>query len=294
MAAVFSVIFMIVAILLVLAGIGSFIVRWTDREKFGGAIGLMVLGVLVWLMTSVTIVGTRNTAVQISFGKPVGTLSNGLHLVRPWSYTESYDGSLQTLSLRGERAAHVRLANGASADIDLDVQWEIDPKADITQIHLDYKDFENIEPRVVDLRARSAAMEVFNTYDPVATFQGNSAKIDIGATGTQIAEKLRATLPPQILVRAVIVLPPRFSKETEEQILKLSQAKTETQTAQQQLITADLRRQANDKLAQANNSPGVLFQNCLDMTERLAQAGKTVSTTWSCTGNPFGLAVTGK
>lgn len=294
MVAFLSVLLSAVGILALLAGVIGAIGAKILNKEIGGPVLIAGCGLVLLFLCSISITGTRNTAVQISFGRPLDTQSNGMHLIRPWSYTESYDGSLQILSLRGDKAPQVRLANGSTAWVDMDVQWEIDPKADITQIHLDYKDFDNISPNVVDLRARSAANAVFNGYDPIATVKGGKAQIDLVETGAQIATGLRQTLPSQLLVRAVIVLPPRFSKETEDQILKLAQSKTETEIAAQQLLTADLQRQTNNKLAEANTSPGVLFQNCLNMTERQSQQGHTISMAWTCgaPSNPLGLAIT--
>lgn len=301
MASFFSILFTIIAILAVLAGGIGAILNAKDGEP-GLPILILVLGGLLFLTTGVSIVGTRNTAVEICLGKPVDTLSNGPHLIRPWCTTESYDGSLQTLELHGTEekgdgpGVSVRLANGAMARVDLNVQWEISSNVDITQIHLDYKAFENIQPNVVELRTRSAVATVFGTYDPVATLQGTSKPVDLAELSKQVKDELTKLLPSQLLVRSITLTPPVFDKVTEENIQKLGQAKTDTQIATQQLITADLRKQANSKLAEANNTPGVLVQNCLDMTERLAQQGKSISMAWTCMGssNPLGLAITGQ
>lgn len=261
----------------------------TVRVRWVGGL-VLVAALLTFVFNVFTIVPTRNIAVSMAFGKPTGTLGNGFHLIAPWESTEEYDASIQTLKLDGDDpetpAPTVRLANAATARVDVTVQWQIDPSADITQLHLDYRNFENIQDNVVKRQLQAALNAVFETYDPLIALKGGQSQTTLAQLGEKVHARLPELLPKGILIRSVTVPLIRFDAKVQEALDKFQQAIAETQIATQRLLTAEAQKAANDKLATANNNQGVLYQNCLDMTERLAQQGKGLPAAWSCGAPP--------
>ena len=266
--------------------------RDTIRIRWAGWL-ILGLAALTLIFNIFTIVPTRNIAVSMAFGKPTGTLGNGFHLIAPWESTEEYDASIQTLKFDGDAkdedsdpAPTVRLANAATARVDVTVQWQIDPSADIQQLHLDYRNFGNIQDNVVKRQLQAALNAVFEGYDPLIAIKGGQTQTTLAELGDRVSAKVQGLLPKGIIVRSVTVPLIRFDAKVQESLDKYQQAVAETQTAEQRKKTAEAQKAANDLLAAANNTPGVLFQNCLDMTERLAQQGKVLPAAWSCGTQP--------
>lgn len=268
-------------------------IRWV------GVVLLVAAGTTVAL-DSFTIIPTRNIAVQTSFGKPVGTLDNGFHWIRPWSSTNDFDATIQTLKLSSDKDDNgepikARLANSTLADVDVTVQWQVDPKGDITQLYLDYRDFDNIGTNVVRRQLSAALNEVFETYDPLAAMNATAAPDanPSAVPGTTLADlaasaqlKLAAALPKGLLVRSLLIPKVQFSSDIESKISQYNSAIAETRIAEQRQKTAEAQKIANDLLAKAANTPGVLYQNCLDLMERLAKSGVTPWPSFSCGAPP--------
>ena len=292
-------------ITLILAAIGIAIVgkgkvvvdkdRRDEREVSVRWMGGVVLGIaaLTLIFNVFTVVPTRNIAVSMAFGKPTGTLGNGFHLIAPWESTEEYDAAIQTLKFDGDKddedsksAPTVRLANAATARVDVTVQWQIDPTADIRQLHLDYRNFDNIQDNVVRRQLTGALNAVFETYDPLIALKGGQQQTTLAVLAEKVRAQLATQLPGGLIVRSVTIPLIRFDPKVQEALDKYQQTLAETQIAEQRQKTNEALRKANDILAGAANTTGVLYQNCLDLTERLAQQGKALPPAWSCGAPP--------
>lgn len=291
---------LILATIVLLAGIVALFIGKVDTQDFefstrGVGIALLAVALSILALDSYTIVPTRNIAVQTSFGKPVGTLDNGFHWIRPWSSTQDFDATIQTLKLSADKDDNgepisVRLANGATATVDVTVQWQVDPNADITQLYLDYRNFDNIGTNVIRRQLSAALNDTFETYDPLAAMETDPEKINngpvAGATLADLAKKanakLASALPTGLTVRSLLIPKIVFDGAIQDKINQYLAAIAETQIAQQQLQTAFARKAANEKLAEGSNSPGVLYQNCLDTVERLVRDGKVLPAAFTC------------
>ena len=73
-------------ILAVVAFIGVYIAAGATRKPSIKKVGHVFVGLslVLLLLSSLTVVGTRRIGVVTSFGKPNGTYSNGIHLKKPW------------------------------------------------------------------------------------------------------------------------------------------------------------------------------------------------------------------
>src|SRR5262249_33945181 len=145
------------------------------------------------LLDSFSIVPARSVGVQTSFGKTVGTLNPGLHLVRPWAKIENWDASIQTVKYDGgkddEKPLTVRLKNQTTATVNVTVQWRLAADADITQLYKDYRRFEAIADNVVKRQLQNALNEVFEDYDPLASITGEGTQL------VQLSDLAKRALP---------------------------------------------------------------------------------------------------
>lgn len=181
--------------------------------------------------------------------------------------------------------------------MDVVVEWRIDPTADIQTLHKDWRNFESLETRVVKPRLATSLNAVFETYDPlIAQREKGAAPVSLGTMEPKLKAELQAALPKEILIRNVMIAfvqyPPNVQKALDDMQVELAN----TQVALQQKLTAEAQKSAIETLASAKMTPEAFAQQCLIVTERLAQQGKPISAAWTCvaTGNPFGLAITGK
>src|SRR6185369_7987225 len=101
------------------------------------AISLIVIG-----FSSYTIVPARNLGVPITLGQPGDVMDNGAHPKAPWASVETFDATVQTLTV--DQA--VRLGNGGTATVDASIQWQIDTtKNNFLSLYRQYRTFPNIQ-----------------------------------------------------------------------------------------------------------------------------------------------------
>jgi regulator of protease activity HflC (stomatin/prohibitin superfamily) len=285
----------IVALILVLAGVLCFFyVRYADEPGMPIVLGVawLAIGGGIVFMDSFHIVPTRTDAVETSFGKPVGTLSNGWHWMAPWHQVEEFDASVQTMKLSGDKddngdPIQVRLANAATAQVDITVQWQIDPHGDITALYNDYRHFDKIEQNVVRRELATALNRAFEQYDPLASLKGETSNKTLDDLAKEVRAALDADLPDSILIRSVQLPRIVFDDAIQAKINQFQAALAETQIAEQQKKTAMATQQANALLAAGGGATtGTLYQNCLAMVERLVRDGKVLPPGFTCGAPP--------
>lgn len=268
-------------------GQDEFPIRW-----IGGI--LLGIALIVLALATIVIVPTKNEGVVIAFGKPVDTIHNGIHVVAPWESVADYDATVQTLDMSGNDETptlHVRMLDGrATADVNVLLNWRLE--GDIQQLHKDWREFSHIQKFVVQPRLQDALNKEFTGYDPLVALKNADAKpVTMTQMETRVAERLQASLPAGIFVDhlqiPLVIYPPVIQDALNAYQKELAN----TQVALQQKATAQAQKDALDILAQAKMSPEAFQQQCLIMTERLAQQGKQISLTWSCVPNGGTLAV---
>lgn len=226
------------------------------------------LTVLVLIIGSTTIVSARNVGVVTTFGRPGGTLSNGLHMKAPWQSVTEMDGTIQIDNHTGELATTVRLGNNSTAFVDNSVRWRIQPGA-ADELFLDYRDFENVRDNLVTRELRAALNEVFSDFDPLAPENVEGANVQ--ALGDDVAEKLRAKVGDQIEIINVIVPLVNYDQATQDRINALNVEKANTRIAEQRAKTAEAEAKANEILAgSVSDNPNVLVSKCLDAAREAA------------------------
>jgi regulator of protease activity HflC (stomatin/prohibitin superfamily) len=254
--------------LLLIVTVIALLVRATSSNQAGKTRALRVaviaggLTVLVLILGSTTVVSTRNVGVVTTFGRPSGTLSNGLHLKAPWQNVTEMNGTIQIDNHTGESATTVRLGNNSTAYVDNSVRWRIQPAA-ADELFLDYREFDNVRDNLVTRELRAALNEVFADFDPLAP--ENSEGTNVQALGDDVAEKLRGKVGDQVEILNVIVPLVNYDEATQSRINALNVEKANTRVAEQRAKTAEAEARANEILARSvSDSPNVLVSKCLD------------------------------
>lgn len=250
-----------------------------------GSVVFYVVAAVVIVAACVTVVGTKQVGVVTVFGKPQGTLSNGLHFKLPWEKVTEFDAAIQTDSHTGESCTSVRIGNQSTACADNSIRWRIVPTA-ADDLYQDYKDFDNVRDSLVTRQLNSAINEVFDDYDPLNTLdtegelnQGD-ALVDLSA---EVQSTLEDNIDSQIEVLSVIVPLVRFDGPTEEKISQYQQAIADTRIASQRKLTATEEADANTILSDSvSNDPNVLVSKCYDLLTAMSKAGQPVPAGFSC------------
>ncbi|WP_123029641.1 SPFH domain-containing protein [Mycolicibacterium stellerae] len=256
------------AMLLLVVTIVALLIRATSKNPKGRTQALRIaviaggLAVFVLLLGSTTIVSTRNVGVVTTFGRPSGTLPNGLHVKAPWQNVTEMNGTIQIDNHTGESATTVRLGNNSTAYVDNSVRWRIQPAA-ADELFLDYREFDNVRDNLVTRELRAALNEVFADFDPLSP--ENSEGTNVQALGDKVAEKLRTKVGDQIEILNVIVPLVNYDDATQSRINALNVEKANTRVAEQRAKTAEAEARANEILAgSVSDNPNVLVSKCLD------------------------------
>lgn len=257
-----------VAMLLAIVTVIALLMRATSKNPAGRTRATRIaavaggLTIFVLILGSTTIVSTRNIGVVTTFGRPGGTLTNGLHWKAPWQSVTEMNGTIQIDNHTGDAATTVRLGNNSTAYVDNSVRWRIQPAA-ADELFLDYREFDNVRDNLVTRELKAALNEVFSGFDPLAP--ENSEGANVQALGDQVAEKLRTKVGGQIEIINVIVPLVNYDQATQDRINALNVEKANTRVAEQRAKTAAAEAKANEILASSvTNDPNVLVSKCLD------------------------------
>ena len=287
----------VLGILLIIGSIVAIIaVRKSSlaAKKSGSALGLVALGAVIAFLGGIgliaagshTTVPTRSVGVEVSYGKPLGVLSNGFHWIRPWASVETFDGTVQTVRLTGADALAVRLGNQTTAKVDASVQWQIDTTGDFLSLYRQYKTFDNIENNVIERQLANALNEVFESFNPLASLDANGNQtVHVTDLAAEVSAKLAAAMPAGLRIDNVTIPLITYDATVEAQINSIIAAASASRVAVQQEQTAAAIKKANDLLSAGNLTAGVLYQNCLTMTQSALKAGEQLPAGWSC-GSP--------
>lgn len=258
------IVFIILAIIaapLALAGL----LLTDDEDRIAARVAAAVttaLAVIVLVIGSITIVGTREIGVVTTFGRPTGELPNGLHAKAPWSKVTEMDGAIQIDTHTGDGAPLVRLANNSMARVDNSVQWRLRP-AQVEQMFLDYRNFDNIRENLVTRQLTTALNEAFETVDPLS--MDHSDGIDTTQMGEKVAAMLRDRVGEQVEIINVLTPVIHYDEATQKRVDAFNVERANTRIAQQRQQTADAEAKANDILSRSvSRDPNVLVSKCLD------------------------------
>jgi len=245
-----------------------------------GAVGAFAL--LMLLLSSLTLVGTKDIGVVTSFGRPTGSLSNGIHVKAPWERVTSLDAAVQTDSFtQGGKDRYdcvtVRVARQATACVDVSIKWQI-RQAAADSLFQNYRGFDRIRDALVTRELRQAINNQFSAYDPLAiNANGDPAQASLTELAVKVQDQLRSQIGDQIDVQNVIIPVMHFDNDTQSRINALQAQVAQTRIAQQAKLTAQAQAEANQALAASvSNDPGVLQSKCLDLMQEALNKGQNI------------------
>jgi len=287
---------LLIAGILALVALFAIAAGWLAEER-GAVLGggaVMMLAILIVGFDSFTIVSTRNVGVVTEFGRPVGTLSNGIHLVAPWKRVNELSGVIHTDSQVGgwnngkcDNGTAVRLANNSTACVDNTIRWRIVPEAGDT-LFRDYQNDNNIKDSLVTRELNAVLNGVFATYNPLDPSAANGPNLaDLSKT---VTDQLKEKVKPQIDVQNVIISLVHFDAQTQEKINGLQAQIANTRIAEESKRTATSQAEANRILADSVRGDGVNTARCLE----LVNSGKQLPVGFQCfpaSGLPMSIPV---
>ncbi len=262
-------------------GDGRPVGRWATRTATGpspttagwlaaGGATLVVLGVVAAVSSCVIQVPTKEFGVVTSFGRPVRTLSNGLHLKAPWERVVTIDAAIQTdnHTSDGHSCINVRIAHQATACVDTSIRWRIKDSA-TDSLYQNYRDFANIRDSLVTRDLNAALNAAFEDYDPLSVDDnGNATTPPLATLSAQVTQAMQQQIGTQIDVLSVIIPVVNFDANTQGKVNALLAQVAQTRIAQQAIKTSQAQAQANKVLAgSVSKDPNVLVSKCLDLVE---------------------------
>ncbi len=267
----------------------------TDPEEKSAAKGAVwvfgLLAALMLVLSSLTMVGTRNIGIQTSFNRPVGTLSNGIHLKEPWTKIVEWDGKLQNLAFENNNenayapGIQTRLGNQSVATVDLLLQYKLTTDDGVLELFRSYGSEESLKRNLVAKNLQSSINLAFADFDPIvalAQTSNRTATTGMPELSKEAETSLKAAMPAGIEIISLTIIMPHYDQQTEDRIKAFNTAVQDTAIATQREETAKAINRANAILAASQATPQVLYQNCLDMVERAAKAGGNLPAGFSC------------
>ena len=263
--------YLIIAGVLILALIGALVGWASTRKSIDPSHELLpAAGVLagllgaVTLVFSITIVDARAVGIQTSFGRYADTLTNGFHLVAPWSSVEEFTTIVQTADLEGEQGVPVTFAGGGSGKVNATFRWQITDNGSATgaqALWQKYRDFDNAQKTLVDREGRDAVLNVANDFTP------NDARTKQDVIGGQVKARLTERLAGYgITIDSVSILSMGLVARTQASLDKIvaaqndvERAKADNQRAKDDAETVKLREAAGALSLPAN------IRYCLDV-----------------------------
>lgn len=247
--------------------------QYEDKAEvsFWAGVASVVMGVfavLVLVLSSVTMVSTKNIGVVTTFGRPSQFLDNGPHLTAPWQDVTELDGAIQTDNHIDEgdkkTAIDARLGNNSTARVDATVVWRLKPEA-APSLFQDYRGFDAIRDNLVTREFTAAINDTLAGYNPLTQVGEGDGAIN-GKLATLVLDKLRAKVSDRIEVIGVNIPVIHFDDRTQQSINNLQTEIANTKIAAQRQQTATAEAEANRILSQSvSHDPNVLVSKCLDL-----------------------------
>lgn len=266
----FGIFTLILAVILTVGGLITAVSPRSEITTRAAGGGALLLGIVMIVAASTVAVPARTVGVVTAFGKPTGTLSNGLHLVKPWEDVEKMDASLQTNRYTGDSAIGVRLANQSEAKADASIQWQL-REEDAEQMYLDYREFERIHNDLVDREFRASVNAILARYNPLDAEAIAEGGIDLNEYVDDIKKDMQKRMGKSVEVRSVALPIINYDEDTQRKIDQLQSEVANTRAAEQSKKTAKEIAEANEILRKSL-SDEVLSQRCIEAAEKVGAA----------------------
>ena len=254
----FGIFILILAAIFVIGGVITAVSSRSENIHRAAGGGALLLGIAMIVASCTVAVPARTVGVVTAFGKPTGTMSNGLHLVKPWEDVEKMDASLQTNRYTGDSAIGVRLANQSEAKADASIQWQL-REEDAEQMYLDYREF------------RASVNAVLARYNPLDAEAIAKGGIDLNEYADDIKKDMQKRMGGAVEVRSVALPIINYDEDTQRKIDQLQSEVANTRAAEQSKKTAKEIAEANE-IMRKSLSDEVLSQRCIEAAEKVGAA----------------------
>jgi regulator of protease activity HflC (stomatin/prohibitin superfamily) len=293
----------IFAVMAVIATVVMMVLRNSADKSIARLAAFVLIGLVVvaTLISSATVVSTKNVGIVTVFGRPSGSLSNGLHFVAPWAKVTELDAAIQTDSRTRantdpDDCVTVRIARQAQACVDTSIRWRIKPEAS-DELFRDYREFSNIRDSLVTRELIATLNLVFETYDPLGIDEnGDSTVPDVNTLSQEATSKMQEKVGGQIEVLNVIIGVVYLDGETQKRVDALQAQVAQTRINEQAIMSADKQAEANRKLAESVDDPNVLVSKCYDLVGEMLNKNITPPVAFNCWpggGSPVVLPAVG-
>lgn len=250
---------------------------------------LSVTGVLLVILSMYVGIGTQDVGIVTSFGKPVGTLSNGAHWKAPWEGVTTMDNAVQTDIYEGSDCINIRIADQQTACAKVRIRWQMRQSAADRLFRL-YRTNDGVRTSLVTGELGQAMNEQFAVYNPIASLtttipEGHAGNPTITQLAAKVTQQMRSEIGSEISVYSVIVPLITYANTVQDRINTVLAQVAQTDVAKQAVQTAKLQAQAADTLrAAVSNDPNVLISRCLDLLNEAVKAGYQLPAGFSCFG----------
>jgi len=306
----------IIAIIAVVVAVIGFLVGGKGRVVGGIAV---VAFIFFFIMSTFVVIQTRHVGVEVSFGKPGTTYTNGFHWKNPFANVHKYDGTLQTEKYDSGKAKDqgdpflVHLGNGSTATLDVTYQWKLSDNVDSIYKNYPSADTKDLNDKIVYRQVQQSLNDAYAAFDPTAGLRAQSQALidqsngktptppDTSITGSQTYQlyakqaetQLVGVLTPQgVQFVALTIGNITYDTNTQNRLNELNNAIVQTQIAIQQEATALATATANKNIAQDPPSLQQNIQTCIDATAKNPSA---FPVGWNCfTGSGVGVVTSGK
>lgn len=259
----------------------------------GGVIGVMlgsetgilaIAGLVVTVLCGFVIlgesyeqVGARTVSVETKSGKPVSVLNNGGHMIAPWAKTANFDATIQSI----KEPVWVRLKNNTKAQVDVSVQWKIDPDNQFLALYNNYRTFDNVKNNVVQRQLAVALNNQFAEWDPLAVIDKTTGTASVSVTdfAAPVETAMKTQMPAGLVLISVAVVGIDYSTSVQENLDLVTKQAAQTLVAQNLEQTNKAQAAANAALG---NGQQAYQQNCLDVTKAAIAAKVALPASWNC------------
>lgn len=282
----------ILAVVAVIAFVASKKMGHDEDKRIAKVVTFVVAGLAAFsvVLSCLTVVGTRRIGVVTEFGRPVDSLSNGIHFKLPWQRVSELDGAIQTDSHTGNAegdenpCTDIRIGNESTACVDNTIRWRI-VESEGDQLFRDYRDMDNIRESLVTRELNAALNQVLGDFNPLdaVSEDGAAATANLDDLANQVTERMRERVEGKIEVLSITIPLIRYDRGTQERLNAYQAEIANTRIAQQRSETAAAQARANEALAESvSNDPNVLVSRCLDTLAEMVEAGQAVPAGFSC------------
>jgi regulator of protease activity HflC (stomatin/prohibitin superfamily) len=251
---------------------------------------LGIAAVLLIASSCITVVGTRRIGVVTDFGRPVDSLSNGIHFKLPWQRVSELDGSIQTDSYIGssdgdeQPCTDIRIGNESTACVDNTVRWRI-VTAEADQLYRDFRNMDNIRESLVTRELNASLNQVLGDYNPLdaVNLDESGALANLDELADAVAESLRERVEGRVEVLSVTIPLINYDNGTQDRLNRYQQQVADTRIAEEAEQTALAQARANEALSESvSNDPNVLVAQCFDLLGDMVDADQPIPAGFSC------------